>query len=679
MSDVQVGQRQWWVGVLLVGGVVLALVGQRLVVEDGTTLLGVAAFAVAIVLFLLPLFGQAPAGNKSKPIDISDQPLIKRARSKLLFGSLVCLLVVLAYTGFANNNMVGGLWYWLVGMVYWVALWGDVPAGYWRVSYWRNKLSQTDPKIILALVLITALAIFFRAFRLDAVPIEMTSDHPEKLLDVYDVLSGQYPVFFERNTGREAFQFYLTAALIAYTPLEISHLALKVGTAIFGIITVPMTYWLGKVWYGRGVGLLAAFFLAISHWHVAITRVGLRFPFTAAFAVPALYFLLRALRHNRRNDWLAAGFVLGLGLHTYTAIRIVPVLFIALVLLRALADMAGWLFRRPVTPSTSKSSPPRHALTFRYWFNGVLSGLTALLVFLPLFRYMLDRPDMFWLRSTSRSVEGGPSGSALWGVFWGNVQNAMLMFNYKGDTVPINTIPLSPVLGWVSASFFVLGLAYVLGRLVRYRARRDVYLLVAFFLLILPSVLSLAFPQENPSVVRTGGAVPIVMIIVALPIVALAKRLWRAGLRPLAVVGIAALLIGATVDNYQWYFVEYDLNAVRSLWNASQMGEVVRAFLDSGGELRNVHHVPYPHWVDTRNIAITAGDITWRNTVEDVDQFAIHGAVYEQELAPKLYLVNLQDDESLNALRLAYPNGVVSPYDSARPGKDFVIYYVPVE
>src|SRR5690606_539513 len=224
---------------------------------------------------------------------------------------------------------------WLVVLVFFLLAFADRPAG-WRSWY-------IDRRAALALLAITGVALFFRAYRLDAIPIEMTSDHAEKLLDVNDVLLGRRPIFFGRNTGREFFQFYLTAALVWLTPLTTSHLALKVGTVLVGLVTVPLTYLLARQEYGRLVGLLAAFFLAVSHWHVAITRVGLRFPFTAAFAVPALFFLLRAMRHNRRNDWLAAGLVLGLGLHTYTAIRIVPVLFVALVGLKAALDVwAAW-------------------------------------------------------------------------------------------------------------------------------------------------------------------------------------------------------------------------------------------------------------------------------------------------------------------------------------------------
>jgi len=45
------------------------------------------------------------------------------------------------------------------------------------------------------------------------VPGEMFSDHAEKLLDVGDVLNGKLSIFFPRNSGREAIQMYLTAAV----------------------------------------------------------------------------------------------------------------------------------------------------------------------------------------------------------------------------------------------------------------------------------------------------------------------------------------------------------------------------------------------------------------------------------------------------------------------------------
>lgn len=299
------------------------------------------------------------------------------------------------------------------------------------------------------------------------------------------------------------------------------------------------------------------------------------------------------------------------------------------------------------------------------------------MVFLPLLRYMRDEPRMFWYRMLSRasSLER-PVPVDKWDVFWGNVKNALLMFNYKGDVVWVNTVPWSPVLGWVTAALFVLGVAYLLWRLVERGDRRTLYVLASLFMLLLPSILSLAYPNENPSVVRAGGAVPIAALIAALPLYVIAQRLssafgregrWMAGLL------IAGLLVVAVRYNYEWYFVKYDQQFRQSAWNTTEMGRVVRGFADSVGDMAHAYHVAYPHWADTRNIAINAGDITWRNAILDIQQVQAH----VNDPAPKLYLLHVDDQASLAFLQSLFPEGQVTRYRSRTPGRDFLVFFVP--
>jgi 4-amino-4-deoxy-L-arabinose transferase-like glycosyltransferase len=596
------------------------------------------------------------------------QRLVTLPQWRIIFGCSGLVLAAVAYGQFSGNQLDDGFWYWIGGIFYFLASVLERPE-FNRQALAKALGSRQARYLLLALVAIVLIGVFFRTYRLAAVPAEMTSDHAEKLLDVNDVLKGQRPIFFPRNTGREGFQFYLTAALISLTPLTLSHLALKAGTAIFGILTVPLTYLLGRELYGRHVGLLAAFFLAISHWHVAITRVGLRFPFTAAFATPALFFLLRALRSNRRNDWLAAGLCLGLGLHTYTAIRIVPVLFVLLILMKSAFDLiVRWR-------GDGNRNGEATALSLSFWHNGLLGAVAAILVFLPLLRYMQDDPGSFWYRATSRAT-GSLSAAEQWRRFWSNTVDALLMFNYRGDVVPANTIPEAPVLGLVSGGLFVVGCAYLLWRLLARRERQAAYVLVSIFVLLLPSILSLAYPGENPSVVRTGGAPPFVMIAVAIPLVVAGKRLIEiSGRQILGPLLLGGLLLGgvATADNYHWYFVEYDAHYRLSAWNASEIGAVVREYVDNGGTFEEVYHVPYPHWVDTRNIGITAGNIEWRNAVLDLSELESHAA----EPGRRLYVVHPSHSVALQLLHSLYPHGELTHRTSERPGKDYMLFYVP--
>ena len=561
-------------------------------------------------------------------------------------------------------------------MAAFLAAFGELDVAAWRARLatlvTRRQWNISISWVGLSLALVLAVGIFFRFYQLDRIPAEMTSDHAEKLLDVYDVLHGQHRIFFPRNTGREAFQFYLTAFLIRYLGFDISHIALKVGTSLFGVFAIPFAFLLARELYDDLVGVLAAALLAVSFWHVAITRVGLRFPFTAAFATPTLYFLFRGFKYGRRNDWLLAGLFLGIGLHTYTAMRVVPILVAALVGLKLAWDLGVRLLKREASDAGEVS-----ALTWDFWGNVALTYIMMLLAFMPLLRYMVDEPRMFWYRVLTRSgnLEHPVPQSKLM-VFLGNVKNALLMFNVRGDQVWVNTIPGRPVLDYVTGALFVLGVVWLLWYLVRRGERTSAYVMVCLFMLLLPSILSLSFPNENPSVVRAGGAVVIATLIAALPLAFVARRVrvalgegggWVAG------VMVVLLLLVIARANYHMYFIEYDEQFRRSAWNSTEMGEVVRGFANSVGDMAHVWHIAYPYWVDTRNIAINAGDITWNQAILDVEQIRSHAA----DPYNKLYILYPQDQRAIQVLREVFPEGQLRQHPSRTPGKEFLTYFVP--
>ena len=653
----------------------LALSGQWLILEKGDKpFLGVILIVAAICLYLLSLLhwpGSALSPGAAKPLGVSWRPMIYSLTWRTILAINALILAAWSYIRFSGNKLDNGLWPWLGSLALFFIVFAQVPGCNWNefrqaLAGWWQEL---DKRLLLILAVIMLLGTFFRVYRLQELPLEMTSDHAEKILDVQDVLDGSRPIFFRRNTGRELFQFYLTAGIIHLTGLPNNHLTLKVGTAIFGLVALPFTFLLGRFLYGQLVGIWATFFIAISHWHVAITRVGLRFPFTAAFATPVLFFLLRALRDNKRNDWLLAGFFLGAGLHTYTAMRIVPILCAVLIYFKLLIDGIKKFKNQPIEGIDS--------WTGEFWKNGLLMLSLTLLLLTPLLRFMVDNPQSVWIRSLSRVQPDSPSMlSELTVQFLLNIKNALLMFNLQGDVVPVNTIPGEPVLGLVSGALFLLGMAYLFWRLVREKDHRSLILLTSLFILLLPSILSLAFPGENPSVVRTGGAIPVVMIIAAISLSSMILRLQSINYRlgTLAAVGGTLLLISmATIDNYDWYFQDYDTQYKNSIANATELGAVLKAFEEEGADITNAYHIPYPHWIDTRNIGINAGHVRWNNALTDPQAIYDHASLPR----PRLYLLHPDDGENLRNLQHLFPDGSVERYNSPRIGKDFIIFYVP--
>jgi hypothetical protein len=513
---------------------------------------------------------------------------------------------------------------------------------------------------VLLLGVTTIVVIFFRFYRLNEVLGEMFSDHAEKLLDVNDVLKGDYHVFFVRNTGREFLQFYLTAFVAIVFRTGVSFLSLKLGTALAGFFALPFIYKLGKELGNKWVGLFAFLLAGVSYWHNVISRVGLRFPLYPLFVAPTLFYLIRGIRQKRRNDFIYSGIALGLGLHGYSSTRFLP--FVVL--------FAIFLFLIHASSRGSRKSTI-NAL--------VILIITSVIVFLPLLKFSLISPEdvsyraLTRLAPTEQAYESSP-----FLIFLDNLWNAEAMFFYSNGNTWVHSIPGRPALDVITAALYFIGTMIVLLRYIRHRNWEDLFLILSVPLLMMPSILSLAFPGENPSLNRTGGAIIPVFILAAIAFEGVIRSLWKNSktwIGKIGTVSIAlSLLAGTAYLNYDLVFRQFDQRFLQGAWNTSQIGAVIRGFADSVGSTDNAYVVPYPHWVDTRVVGINVGDPT-RDFALWPDQFA---TTLDTE-GEKLFIIKPDNQEALELLQVMYPNGILFLYDSGREGKDFYIFHVPVQ
>lgn len=514
------------------------------------------------------------------------------------------------------------------------------------------------------LILVSALVIFFRIFQLGGVPSEPFSDHAEKILDVYDVTQGETRIFFPRNTGREAIQMYWTVLVSRIFGTGLSFLSLKIGTVLFGLLTLPYIYLLGKEVGGRRVGLLALVFTGIGYWPNVISRAGLRFPLYPLFVAPVMYYLIRGLRTRNRNDFILSGLFLGLGLHGYSPSRILP--FLVVLAIGLFLSHAG-----------SKGARRDAVL----WL--AVLGFTSLIVFLPLLRYSLDNPEMFAYRAFSRlgSVEQPLPGPALQ-IFLSNLWNALRMFNWDDGEIWVHSITHRPALGVVSGALFLIGVLLVFVRYLRQRHWLDLFLLLSIPMLQLPSILSLAYPGENPALNRAGGAYVPAFLMVALALDGLLATLGSGKVRTGLAWGLGLVLVTVSgAQNYDLVFRQYARQFDQGAWNSSEMGAVIKEFKETYGTTDTVWIVPYPHWVDTRLPGVWAGipnrDFAmWRENLGET--LAVQG--------PKMFLVKAQlshpddnDQETLDALEQLYPQGELKLHRSDVEGHEFWIFFVPAD
>ena len=654
-SNLQPSTRFPWRALLGLG---FALLAQRALEPPGRMVqYGLILYTVAFGLILWSYFADKwelhpllPDHDRHDPETVRLMPLV--VATLLAFG---------AFASFGGNLFrIGNTTLWLLSIGFFVyALW--LP--YRRAPREQNADERRRTMLWSLLLLgVAALVIFFRVYRLDTVPPEPFSDHAEKILDVYDVSQGETHIFFPRNTGREAIQMYWTLLMSWIFGTGLSFQSLKIGTAIFGLLTLPFMYLLGKEIGGARVGLFALIFTGIGYWPNVISRVGLRFPLYPLFVAPTLYYLIRGLRTRNRNDFVLSGLFLGFGLHGYSPIRILPVV----------AMIAIGLY---LVHAQSKSVRKDAVL----WL--VILGLASLIVFIPLLRYSIDNPDAFSYRAFSRlgSVEQ-PLPEPAMQIFFSNLWRGLGMFNWDDGEIWVHSVTHRPALDVVSGALFLIGVALLLIRYVRNRHWLDLFLLLSIPLLMMPSILSLAFPAENPALNRAGGAYVPAFVVAALALDGLMTGLGSGKVRAGFAWGLAILLmVWSGVQNYDLVFRQYYESFLGGSWNSSEMGAVIKQFEDTYGQTDTVWIVPFPHWVDTRLPGVWAGipnrDFAeWRENLPETLQLS----------GPKLFMVkaNLQipdanDQETLDVLKRLYPNGSLELHRSAVEGHDFWIYSVP--
>jgi hypothetical protein len=130
-------------------------------------------------------------------------------------------------------------------------------------------------------------------------------------------------------------------------------------------------------------------------------------------------------------------------------------------------------------------------------------------------------------------------------------------------------------------------------------------------------------------------------------------------------------LFWAGFQNFDRVFNQYERNYSQSAWNTSEIGETIRDFSQTIGNQENAFVVAFPHWVDTRLVGINAGFPTRDFAIwpEDIDKT-------RNAAGSKLFIVKIDDMESLVKLQDLYPEGIVQRFTSADSNKDFFQYFV---
>ncbi len=389
----------------------------------------------------------------------------------------------------------------------------------------KSKIQNPKPKIKLWLFFITVvlIAAFFRFYRLADHPLGLFFDPAINGLDALRLLQRGGPViFFPTNGGREAFFMYILAAaiwLFGSTPFTI-----RLVTASLSLLTIALLFAClydlprfriydlrftifefrstllaprsslhaprstlpalpretslshqpssFRLWFAA----LASLTLAVSYWHIAVSRLGQRPILVPLLAVPIFWLFLRGWATQQRRWFIVSGLLLGLAGHTYSAARLLPLILV----LALLPEFFG------------QPWPQKNRLKLRL-VNLVSFGLAALLVYLPMAWYLFIHPAQFTARAGSVMIWNFlDSPAAIFSELGRNLLRVAGFFCCAGSPNPIFGLPGYPGSPLLLLPFLLIGLAWAVANW------RNLFLrLVVLWWLIglLPSIIAIEAPH----------------------------------------------------------------------------------------------------------------------------------------------------------------------------------------
>jgi dolichyl-phosphate beta-glucosyltransferase len=444
---------------------------------------------------------------------------------------LACLLMGHYHLADAGRDAMAA---WL-GALAGTVLLGIAIDGGWHAA--RRPRFRSRAEVLLFVLLIATVAVL-RLYRLDTIPAMMHGDSAECGNLGRDILSGVNDLFDFSPWYNTPFISFVPYA-VSFASFGLSVFSLRLPSALMGIAAAVPLYFLARAWFGTRVAQLATFLFAFSHPLIHFSRIGLWNIQVVFYQLLAFAFVVGAL--HRRSAVLAVlgGIAAGVGLFSYTAARIIPVICLTGIgyeLLRARGSL-----RLPILRA------------------GILYSLALLITALPLALNYVKHPDVLKLDRTSDvsvlaplnrpHVESVYGVNGTWAILREQTARTLKGFVSLGDGSSQYGTP-QPILSPFSLPFFLAGIGLAIWRI--RQARYFFTLAWLTMILFFGSVLVI----DPPSYTRLVGAFPAVCLLMAIGLDGLLRLLDRHRLlvRRDAAALCALVLLQAAAFNVVGYY-----------------------------------------------------------------------------------------------------------------------------
>lgn len=186
------------------------------------------------------------------------------------------------------------------------------------------------------LVLIVLLAFILRFYKVTEVPPSLNWDEVSIGYNAYSILKtgrdewGKFlPVHF-KSYGEYKLPVQIYASIPVIAIFGLNDFGVRITPVVYGALTILLIYFLARKLFNNDyVGLIAAFFLAVSPWHIQLTRASFESSFSVFWVVMGIWFLVKGF--EKPKWWIISIVPFAISVYTYNSARVFTPLFLVAV------------------------------------------------------------------------------------------------------------------------------------------------------------------------------------------------------------------------------------------------------------------------------------------------------------------------------------------------------------
>ena len=358
----------------------------------------------------------------------------------------------------------------------------------------RGRLKENRSEVII-LSIVLCMAFLLRTLYLTTHPYPWSGDEASIGMEGRRILNGEITNFFDTGWSIQPNWSFIPTAILEMILGE-NILAVRLTSAIAGMLSVLFVYLLARLFFNPSIALMAAAFLATLPYNVHFSRIGVNNVIDGLMSSLLFWLIAKALQKDNVSYYYSAGIVGGLCIYTYAGTRLTLIIGV-LIFLFVIIRQRGYL-----------SSHWNHLIAFFAGLAICVAPQAAFFIKYPhIFMGRLGQEGILfngWL--AQRSIQTGQSVAE---ILINQFTRTTLVFiaspapgNFLNSPVPYLTI--------LGSIIFLLGMGYSLAYIFE---TRYFILLVWFWAAILFGGVLTLNPPANTRLLMTSPPVAIFMAL----------------------------------------------------------------------------------------------------------------------------------------------------------------------